>query len=72
MSTANNEVPLYITDNIIIGSGEVPAIRSKQGIVWVLPGGRHTRSQEEAIACAVQLDKLYRRNQVRRRKEIRW
>lgn len=59
---------LYITDNIIIGTGEVPARRAKEGIVWVLPGGRTTTNRDEAIRYAIKLDKIIQSNLTRQSK----
>lgn len=49
---------LYVTDNIIIGMGEVPARRGKEGVVWVLPGRQLTSNRIEAITAALELDRL--------------
>lgn len=49
---------LYITDNIIIGMGEVPGRRGKEGVVWFLPGGQSTSSRFKAISTAFELDRL--------------
>jgi hypothetical protein len=47
---------LYETDNIIVGNGEVPALVTDDGVVWVLPGGQHTSSRFEAIKVATLLN----------------
>lgn len=47
---------LYETDNIIVGNGEVPGIKTEEGVVWMLPGGQRTSSRVEAIAVATQLN----------------
>lgn len=49
---------LFETDNVIVGKGEVPAIRTEQGVVWVLPGGQRTSSQFEALAIATEIDHI--------------
>lgn len=49
---------LYETDNIIVGNGEVPGLKTEAGVVWVLPGGQHTSSRVEAIEVATQLNWL--------------
>jgi hypothetical protein len=48
----------YITDNIIVGKGEVPAINTPEGVVWILPGGQRTSSSFEAIAAATEIDHI--------------
>lgn len=52
----------YETDNVIVGSGEVPAVMTKMGIAWVLPGGTITHNREVALANAVTMDRMIRRN----------
>jgi len=55
--------PLYPTDNIIIGLGEVPAHKGAGNkIQWVMPGNIKTSNREEAIACAIEIDRLIRRS----------
>ena len=46
----------YITVNIIIGNGEVPAIRTGKVLEWVLPGGRRTSCRECAVTAAERLN----------------
>lgn len=53
-----NCLPAYVSDSIIVGNGEVPAVRTRHGVEWVLPGGVHTTSRAEATACATRLDEL--------------
>lgn len=50
--------PLYITDSIIIGNGEVPAIRTANGLKWALPGGKTTSNIVEAVQMAQKLDEM--------------
>ena len=52
----------YITNNIIIGYGEVPAIRTSKGIAWVYPSGELTYNKDEAIALAKRLDSIVTTN----------
>lgn len=52
----------YVTDNIIVGYGEVPSVQTEQGIAWVLPGGAITHNKEEATIHAEKLDRLVRLN----------
>lgn len=49
---------LYETDNIIVGNGEVPGLKTEAGVVWVLPGGQRTSSRFEAIKVATELNIL--------------
>lgn len=53
-----NAKPFYITDSIIVGNGEVPAIHTADGICWALPGGKTTTDITVATEFAVQLDKM--------------
>ena len=53
---------LYITDNIIIGAGEVVAVRHRKEVYWVLPGGERTYVRNEAIRYAERLDSVIRAN----------
>lgn len=53
---------LYETDNIIVGNGEVPGIKTESGVVWVLPGGQRTSNRLEAICVANQLNHLIGEN----------
>lgn len=52
----------YITENIIVGNGEIPAIRNKQGLHWVLPGGIITTSRVTALAYAERLNDIISAN----------
>jgi hypothetical protein len=60
----------YLTDNIIVGNGEVPAIRGKYGIEWVLPGGLRTRSRELAQEYAERLNEIITANLSRYRRRL--
>lgn len=70
MQNTLEALPLYITDNIIVGMGEVPAIQTKEGIAWKLPGNKQTFDRNEAIAAAEQLDRLFRKNMHKYRRAI--
>ena len=52
----------YITHNVIVGNGEVPAVRTERGIEWVLPGGQRTRVKSEAVIVAARIDQLIKHN----------
>lgn len=60
-----NEIPLYVTDDIIIGMGEVPARGVGRDMHWIMPGNRKTFNRDEAIECAKKLDALIRSNALR-------
>ncbi len=62
---------LYVSDNIIVGKGEVPAIRTEQGVVWVLPGGQRTSSQFEALTVASQIDHLIKNSRTKLKPRLR-
>jgi len=53
---------LFITDNVIVGMGEVPAMRTDRGLCWVLPGNGVTYNKDEAIEVATRLDRIIRAN----------
>ena len=53
---------LYITDNIIIGMGELPARRTSKGLYWVTPGNGRIYDRDEAIEYAKRLDALIQSN----------
>lgn len=50
------QTQFYITDNIIVGKGEVPAVSTPEGVVWILPGGQRTPNKLEAICVAFEID----------------
>lgn len=52
----------YITNNVIVGNAEVPAVRTKQGIAWVLPGGKRTKDKAIAYAYAKRMDAIITAN----------
>ena len=53
---------LFITDNVIVGMGEVPAMRTPSGLCWILPGNEVTYNKEEAVEVATRLDRIIRAN----------
>ena len=57
-----NQDLMYITDNIIVGHGEVLAKRTHKGIVWALPGGGKTDCRDTAIEYAKGMDRIIRAN----------
>ena len=57
-----NQDLMYITNDIIIGHGEVLAKRTHKGIVWALPGGGETDCRDTAIEYAKGMDRLIRAN----------
>lgn len=48
----------YVTQNIIVGNGEVPTIQHRGGLMWALPGGGKTRNIVEAYQMAKRLDEI--------------
>lgn len=63
--TPLNDLPSVTTNDIIIGMGEVLARGTGKELHWVMPGKVKTYNREEAIKCAVKLDRLIRRNRLR-------
>jgi len=52
----------YTSDNLIVGSAELPARRTQQGVCWVLPGGKLECNREAAMNAAVKLDRIISQN----------
>ena len=48
----------YISDNIIVGNAELPAVRTAQGICWVLPGKQLECNRDIAQAYAEKLNDI--------------
>ena len=48
----------YHSDNLIVGSAELPAVHTEQGICWVLPGQRVECCPEKARKAAECMDRL--------------
>jgi ADP-ribose pyrophosphatase YjhB (NUDIX family) len=61
---------IYVTDNVIIGHGEVVARINKQNKhpSWALPGGAVTFDKRVAIETALAMDKIYRLSTIKRRR----
>lgn len=56
---------IYETDDIIVGFGEVPAIRTSEGLRWILPDRKMTACRDKAIEVAQRLDRMIRANVTR-------
>lgn len=52
----------YQSDNIIVGSAELTAVRTKQGICWVLPGVGIECDRQVAENFATKLDVVITKN----------
>lgn len=52
----------YQSDNIIVGSAELPAVRTAQGMCWILPGRELECDRSKAEDFAVKLDALITKN----------
>lgn len=61
-STTPLSEELFVTDNIIVGMGEVPAMRTPSGLCWILPGNGITFNRQEAVDVASRLDRIIRAN----------
>lgn len=60
----------YITDNIIVGMGEVVSIRDGETVSWVLPGGSTTHDRVEATRYAEKLDRMVSANIVQFKRKL--
>ena len=52
----------YQSDNIIVGSAELTAVRTATGICWMLPGRGMECNREVAEDFASKLDKVISKN----------
>lgn len=52
----------YQSDNIIVGSAELPAVRTAQGMCWILPGRGLECDRSKAEDFAVKLDEIITKN----------
>lgn len=52
----------YQSDNIIVGSAELTAVRTQQGICWVLPGVGIECDRQVAEDFATKLDAVISKN----------
>ena len=55
----------YQSDNIIVGSAELPAVRTANGICWMLPGHGLECDREKAEDFAEKLDKVITKNLIK-------
>ena len=55
----------YKSDNIIVGSAELTAVRTKQGICWMLPGIGIECDRSKAEDFAEKLDKIISKNLIK-------
>ena len=53
---------IEFTNNIIVGYGEVVAIRTNKGFKYALPGNRFTTSKTLATTVAGKMDRIIRAN----------
>jgi hypothetical protein len=53
---------IEFTNNIIVGHGEVVAIRTSKGFKYALPGNRFTTSKTLATTVAGKMDRIIRAN----------
>lgn len=53
---------IELTNNIIVGYGEVVAVRTNSGFKYALPGNRFTSSRVHATTVAGKLDRIIRSN----------
>ena len=52
----------YKSDNIIVGSAELTAVRTKQGVCWMLPGVGIECDRNVAEDFATKLDVIITKN----------
>ena len=52
----------YKSDNIIVGSAELPAVRTAHGMCWILPGRGLECDRSKAENFAVKLDEIITKN----------
>lgn len=52
----------YHSDNIIVGSAELTAVRTKDGVCWVLPGVGIECDRQVAEEFATKLDVIITKN----------
>lgn len=53
---------IVLTNSVIVGYGEVVAIRTHKGIKYALPGGRFTSSKILATTVAGKLNRIIKAN----------
>lgn len=64
--------PIYETNDIIHGYGEVPANKDRIGLFWFLPGGEITRDKDVAEHIAKRLDRMIQVNMKRYDRSLIW
>lgn len=52
----------YISDNIIVGSAELPAVKTANGVCWVVPGIGKVCDKLTAVKYAEEMDRLISKN----------
>ena len=52
----------YQSDNIIVGSAELTAVRTESGVCWMLPGVGMECNREVAEEFATKLDTIITKN----------
>ena len=52
----------YISDNIIVGNAELPAVKTAKGVCWVLPGKHLECDRDAAQAYAEKLNDIISSN----------
>lgn len=60
----------YRSDNLIVGSAELPAVHTEHGICWALPGQRIECCTEQARKVAECMDQLIARNLKKYRRKL--
>lgn len=55
----------YQSDNIIVGSAELTAVRTQQGVCWMLPGVGIECDRQVAEDFAEKLDKIISKNLIK-------
>lgn len=60
----------YHSDNLIVGSAELPAVHTEQGICWILPGQRIECCAEQARKAAEHMDRLIAGNLKKYRRKL--
>ena len=60
--TIPKEEQIPVTNNVIVGLGEVVALDDRDPLVYSLPGGQETDDYEEALEWATRIDKMIKQN----------
>lgn len=72
MGRTRRDTPVYETNDIIHGFGEVPAVHQDGKLGWVLPGRGITYDKDEAEHHAKRLDSLIQANMKRFDRSLIW